>query len=142
MFDPELLISCFIRNEALRVAFIHVEESGTTGKVSKEFYSKLVKADVHGKDQVRNNILWFCCADRLISYFFVVKQFFNFPILSTDSLWLPINTICAVTSEHMILSYFPVPVIRFLVIQSYMNSEKFILPCETFQWCKSKHHVI
>ncbi|KAM7475705.1 hypothetical protein LguiB_022948 [Lonicera macranthoides] len=39
------------RNEALRVAFIHVEESGTTGKVSKEFYSKLVKADVHGKDQ-------------------------------------------------------------------------------------------
>lgn len=54
---PELLVSCFIRNEALRVAFIHVEESGTTGKVSKEFYSKLVKADVHGKDQVRNNIL-------------------------------------------------------------------------------------
>ncbi|OVA17595.1 Glycosyl transferase [Macleaya cordata] len=40
------------RNEALRVAFIHVEESGTTdGKISKEYYSKLVKADVHGKDQ-------------------------------------------------------------------------------------------
>ncbi|KAF8390568.1 hypothetical protein HHK36_025095 [Tetracentron sinense] len=40
------------RNEALRVAFIHVEESGTTdGNISKEFYSKLVKADVHGKDQ-------------------------------------------------------------------------------------------
>ncbi|XP_065873962.1 callose synthase 10 [Euphorbia lathyris] len=40
------------RNEALRVAFIHVEESGTAdGKVSKEFFSKLVKADVHGKDQ-------------------------------------------------------------------------------------------
>ncbi|KAF3968702.1 hypothetical protein CMV_007439 [Castanea mollissima] len=40
------------RNEALRVAFIHVEESGAVeGKVSKEFYSKLVKADIHGKDQ-------------------------------------------------------------------------------------------
>ncbi|KAL0415758.1 UNVERIFIED_CONTAM: Callose synthase 10 [Sesamum latifolium] len=32
------------RNEALRVAFIHVEESGAAdGKVMKEFYSKLVK---------------------------------------------------------------------------------------------------
>lgn len=40
------------RNEALRVAFIHVEESGAAdGKVSKEFYSKLVKADINGKDQ-------------------------------------------------------------------------------------------
>ncbi|XP_028116346.1 callose synthase 10 isoform X1 [Camellia sinensis] len=40
------------RNEALRVAFIHVEESGAAdGTVLKEFYSKLVKADVHGKDQ-------------------------------------------------------------------------------------------
>ncbi|XP_030938469.1 callose synthase 10 isoform X3 [Quercus lobata] len=40
------------RNEALRVAFIHVEESGAAeGKVLKEFYSKLVKADIHGKDQ-------------------------------------------------------------------------------------------
>ncbi|KAM0935660.1 putative 1,3-beta-glucan synthase [Dioscorea sansibarensis] len=40
------------RNEALRVAFIHAEENvDAKGKVSKEFYSKLVKADVHGKDQ-------------------------------------------------------------------------------------------
>ncbi|KAH7865146.1 hypothetical protein Vadar_002820 [Vaccinium darrowii] len=40
------------RNEALRVAFIHVEESGATdGKIEKHFYSKLVKADVNGKDQ-------------------------------------------------------------------------------------------
>ncbi|KAH6781938.1 glucan synthase-like 8 [Perilla frutescens var. hirtella] len=40
------------RNEALRVAFIHVEESGKPdGTVVKEFYSKLVKADAHGKDQ-------------------------------------------------------------------------------------------
>ncbi|KAI7740386.1 hypothetical protein M8C21_012733, partial [Ambrosia artemisiifolia] len=39
------------RNEALRVAFIHVEESsGTDGKLVKSFYSKLVKADIHGKD--------------------------------------------------------------------------------------------
>lgn len=43
------------RNEALRVAFIHVEESGSAdGTVSKEFFSKLVKADIHGKDQVGN----------------------------------------------------------------------------------------
>ncbi|KAK2968255.1 hypothetical protein RJ640_030305 [Escallonia rubra] len=41
-----------VRNEALRVAFIHVEESSAGGgTVSKEYYSKLVKADVHGKDQ-------------------------------------------------------------------------------------------
>ncbi|KAK1305968.1 Callose synthase 10 [Acorus calamus] len=40
------------RNEALRVAFIHVEESASAdGKVQKDFYSKLVKADVHGRDQ-------------------------------------------------------------------------------------------
>ncbi|KAG0453842.1 hypothetical protein HPP92_025146 [Vanilla planifolia] len=37
------------RNEALRVAFIHIEE--TDGKAPKEYYSKLVKADVHGRDQ-------------------------------------------------------------------------------------------
>ncbi|KAJ6869874.1 hypothetical protein NC651_034550 [Populus alba x Populus x berolinensis] len=41
-----------LMNEALRVAFIHVEESdGADGQVSHEFYSKLVKADIHGKDQ-------------------------------------------------------------------------------------------
>lgn len=40
------------RNEGLRVAFIHVEDSvASDGKVVKEFYSKLVKADIHGKDQ-------------------------------------------------------------------------------------------
>ncbi|KAG9156679.1 hypothetical protein Leryth_006646 [Lithospermum erythrorhizon] len=40
------------RNEALRVAFIHEEEIKTAGgKVSKEYFSKLVKADEHGKDQ-------------------------------------------------------------------------------------------
>lgn len=40
------------RNEALRVAFIHLEESiGADGKVTTEYYSKLIKADIHGKDQ-------------------------------------------------------------------------------------------
>nr|CAB3499926.1 unnamed protein product [Digitaria exilis] len=37
------------RNEALRVAFIHEEDSISSD--GKEYYSKLVKADVHGKDQ-------------------------------------------------------------------------------------------
>jgi callose synthase len=37
------------RNEALRVAFIHEEDVSSDGR--KEYYSKLVKADVHGKDQ-------------------------------------------------------------------------------------------
>lgn len=47
--DISLLLQ---RNEALRVAFIHVEESDSAdGQVSHEFYSKLVKADIHGKDQ-------------------------------------------------------------------------------------------
>eukprot|EP01018_Ginkgo_biloba_P032191 Gb_22029 [translate_table: standard] len=39
------------RNEALRVAFIDIVESLKDGKVFKEFYSKLVKADTDGKDQ-------------------------------------------------------------------------------------------
>ncbi|TVU09023.1 hypothetical protein EJB05_42462 [Eragrostis curvula] len=40
------------RNEALRVAFIHEEDSvSSEGQAIKEYYSKLVKADVHGKDQ-------------------------------------------------------------------------------------------
>jgi len=41
------------RNEALRVAFIYEEDSvSSDGHATKEYYSKLVKADVHGKDQV------------------------------------------------------------------------------------------
>lgn len=48
----DLVLVYFIRNEALRVAFIHAEESVVAeGKISKEFYSKLVKADINGKDQ-------------------------------------------------------------------------------------------
>ncbi|XVF54616.1 hypothetical protein PTKIN_Ptkin05aG0196000 [Pterospermum kingtungense] len=38
------------RNEALRVAFIHTEEN-VAGEGKREFYSKLVKADINGKDQ-------------------------------------------------------------------------------------------
>lgn len=38
------------RNEALRVAYIDIVESLKDGKTHTEFYSKLVKADIHGKD--------------------------------------------------------------------------------------------
>ncbi|KAJ8450624.1 hypothetical protein Cgig2_020261 [Carnegiea gigantea] len=47
--DISLLLQ---RNEALRVAFIHQEERvEENGDVSMEYYSKLIKADIHGKDQ-------------------------------------------------------------------------------------------
>ncbi|WCJ32417.1 glucan synthase-like 10 [Euphorbia peplus] len=39
------------RNEALRVAFIDDVETMKDGKVHREFYSKLVKADINGKDK-------------------------------------------------------------------------------------------
>ncbi|KAM7502791.1 hypothetical protein LguiB_001695 [Lonicera macranthoides] len=39
------------RNEALRVAFIDVVETPRDGRVQTEFYSKLVKADINGKDK-------------------------------------------------------------------------------------------
>ncbi|XP_044983200.1 callose synthase 9 [Hordeum vulgare subsp. vulgare] len=39
------------RNEALRIAYIDVVESIKNGKSSTEYYSKLVKADIHGKDK-------------------------------------------------------------------------------------------
>ncbi|KAL5539806.1 hypothetical protein UlMin_044300, partial [Ulmus minor] len=39
------------RNEALRVAFIDDVETLKDGKVHKEFYSKLVKGDINGKDK-------------------------------------------------------------------------------------------
>ncbi|XVE54543.1 hypothetical protein DITRI_Ditri03aG0090100 [Diplodiscus trichospermus] len=44
--DVALLLQ---RNEALRVAFIHMEEDA--GAEGRRFYSKLVKADINGKDQ-------------------------------------------------------------------------------------------
>lgn len=51
--NPEASDIAFLmqRNEALRVAFIDIVEKLKDGKVYKEFYSKLVKADVHGKDK-------------------------------------------------------------------------------------------
>ncbi|KAI4307526.1 hypothetical protein L6164_030703 [Bauhinia variegata] len=39
------------KNEALRVAFIDVVETLRDGKVNTEYYSKLVKADINGKDE-------------------------------------------------------------------------------------------
>ncbi|KAK6144004.1 hypothetical protein DH2020_020824 [Rehmannia glutinosa] len=39
------------RNEALRVAFIDVVETLRDGKVHTEYFSKLVKADINGKDK-------------------------------------------------------------------------------------------
>ncbi|CAI9106685.1 OLC1v1005889C1 [Oldenlandia corymbosa var. corymbosa] len=39
------------RNEALRVAFIDVVETLKDGKVQTEYFSKLVKADINGKDK-------------------------------------------------------------------------------------------
>lgn len=39
------------RNEALRVAFIDVVETLRDGRVNTEYYSKLVKADINGKDK-------------------------------------------------------------------------------------------
>ncbi|XP_027367139.1 callose synthase 9 isoform X2 [Abrus precatorius] len=39
------------RNEALRVAFIDVVETLKDGRVNTEYYSKLVKADINGKDK-------------------------------------------------------------------------------------------
>ncbi|KAM0845875.1 hypothetical protein ACQ4PT_056064 [Festuca glaucescens] len=40
------------RNEALRIAYIDVVESIKNGKPSTEYYSKLVKPDIHGKDKM------------------------------------------------------------------------------------------
>lgn len=48
------LLSLFFhhRNEALRVAFIDEVETLKDGKVHTEYFSKLVKADINGKDKV------------------------------------------------------------------------------------------
>jgi len=47
-----------IRNEGLRVAFIHVDESTTDSTAPRVFYSKLVKADINGKDQVEKSFYY------------------------------------------------------------------------------------
>ncbi|KAI8526298.1 hypothetical protein RHMOL_Rhmol13G0297700 [Rhododendron molle] len=47
----DFLLTFVIRNEALRVAFIDVVETLKDGRVHTEYYSKLVKADINGKDK-------------------------------------------------------------------------------------------
>ena len=54
------------RNEALRIAFIDEVESLKDGTVQKEYYSKLVKADISGKDKVH----FFFCSLMLIAISF------------------------------------------------------------------------
>lgn len=49
LFDPN---PTFSSNEALRIAYIDDVEIVKNGKPSTEYYSKLVKADIHGKDKV------------------------------------------------------------------------------------------
>lgn len=52
MLKDSVTICLICRNEALRVAFIHeVDNISSDGQVTKEYYSKLVKA-AHGKEQV------------------------------------------------------------------------------------------
>ena len=58
------------RNEALRVAFIDVVETLKEGKVNTEYYSKLVKADINGKDKVL--FFYTFCIYRSIFYFLYV----------------------------------------------------------------------
>lgn len=41
-----------VRNEALRIAYIDVVDTPKEGKSHTEYYSKLVKADISGKDKV------------------------------------------------------------------------------------------
>lgn len=47
------------RNEALRVAFIDEVETLKEGKVHMEYFSKLVKADINGKDKVHISFHFF-----------------------------------------------------------------------------------
>jgi len=63
------------RNEALRVAFIHDIETLKDGKPYVEHYSKLVKADIHGKDQV------FPYLGTLMHFLFIFR-----PVLTFSSL--------------------------------------------------------
>lgn len=49
---PITFCTIFCRNEALRVAYIDEVENAKNGKPTTEYYSKLVKADIHGKDKV------------------------------------------------------------------------------------------
>ncbi|XP_051185260.1 uncharacterized protein [Lolium perenne] len=53
------------RNEDLRIAYIDVVESIRNGKPSTEYYLKLVKSDIHGKDKIYQQMFlilidWMC----------------------------------------------------------------------------------
>ena len=68
-FLNDILIVRFpYRNEALRVAYIDEVET-TAGKVNKEFFSKLVKGDINGKDKVIYLFIPFFCL-RAIDYYY------------------------------------------------------------------------
>lgn len=66
------------RNEALRVAFIDVVETLKDGKVQTEYYSKLVKADINGKDKVFNCFCYSCWEFRIKQLFFYFLDVFLF----------------------------------------------------------------
>lgn len=50
------ILTCFGRNDSLRIAYIHEAKQMIDGKPFTEYYSKLVKADPSGKDQVKANV--------------------------------------------------------------------------------------
>lgn len=56
------------RYEALRVAFIDEVETVKDGKPHTEYYSRLVKADIHGKDKVIFGAFSFCFIATLLSF--------------------------------------------------------------------------
>ncbi|KAK1561525.1 hypothetical protein QYE76_072039 [Lolium multiflorum] len=53
----DLVILKQARNEDIRIAYIDVVESIRNRKPSTEYYLKLVKSDIHGKDKVKYLLL-------------------------------------------------------------------------------------
>ncbi|KAI8542313.1 hypothetical protein RHMOL_Rhmol08G0128600 [Rhododendron molle] len=51
LMQRQVISLLHVRNEALQVAFIDVVETLKDGRVHTEYYSKLVKADINGKDK-------------------------------------------------------------------------------------------
>jgi callose synthase len=47
------------RNDSLRIAYIHTEKVLKDGKLETEYYSKLIKADLSGKDQVLPHLMMY-----------------------------------------------------------------------------------
>jgi hypothetical protein len=43
------------RNDSLRIAYVHETKQMIDGKPFSEYYSKLIKADPSGKEQVNGN---------------------------------------------------------------------------------------